>query len=158
MTNLAFPSEDFPAQPAITLQIPEDWEPVHPPGAIMAARRAADDGTFVPNVVVRVERRPSDFETTDALVELKAFVAERPHGTVAAPFTTELDGQSFVGCELSWVDDQAGTVLQSHLFGVVASGPFLQLVQLTGSAGGADAQADYTTVKAIMNSLTVAAG
>jgi hypothetical protein len=155
MTNLAFPSEEFPAQPAITLQIPEDWEPVHASGAVLAARRAADDGTFVPNVVVRVEGRPADFETTDALAELKAFAAERPQGTMSAPFTTVLDGRPFVGCDLSWVDDQAGTVLQSHLFGGVPSGPILQLVQLTGSVGGAQARADFPTVKAIMQSLTV---
>lgn len=157
MTNLAFPSEEFPAQPAITLQIPEDWEPVHASGAVMAARRAADDGTFVPNVVVRIERRPADFEITDALAELKAFAAERPQGTTSEPFTTKFDGQPFVGCDLSWVDDHAGTVLQAHLFGGFASGLFLQLVQVTGSVGGAHARADYPTVKAIMKSLTVAA-
>jgi hypothetical protein len=157
MTHLAFPSEYFPAQPAITLQIPEDWEPVHATDAVMAARRAADDGTFIPNVVVRVERRPAGFATSDALAELKAFVAERPHGTTSEPFTTELDGQPFLGCDLSWVDDQVGTVLQAHLFGGVPSGPFFQLVQVTGSVGGAGTQEDYPAVKAIMNSLTVAA-
>ena len=155
MSNLAFPSEEFPAQPAITLQIPEDWEPVHASGAVMAARRAAYDGTFVPNVVVRIERRPADFETPDALAELRAFAAERPQGTTSEPFLTELDGQSFVGCDLAWVDDEAGTVLQAHLFGGIRSGPSLQLVQVTGSVGGAQARADYPTVKAIMKSLTV---
>ena len=139
MTTLAFPSEEFPAQPAVTLQIPEDWEPVHAPGAVMAARSAADDGTFVPNVVVRIERRPADFEITDALAELTPFAAERPQGTTSEPSKVELDGRPFVGCDLSWVDDQVGTVLQTHLFGVVASGPFLQLVQVTGSVGGTGA-------------------
>jgi hypothetical protein len=157
MTYLAFPSVEFPAQPAITLQIPEDWVPVHASGTVMAARRAADDGTFVPNVVVRVERRPAGFATDDALAELRAFAAERPHGTTSEPFVTELDGQPFVGCDLSWVDDEAGTVLQAHLFGGVPSGPFFQLVQVTGSVGGARAQEDYPVVKVIMKSLTVAA-
>jgi len=124
MTDLAFPSEEFPAQPAITLHIPDDWTPVHSPGAVMAARRAAENGTFAPNVVVRIERRPADFEITDALTELKQFADERPEGTISEPFKAELDGQTFVGCDLSWVDDQVGTVLQAHLFGGVPSGPF----------------------------------
>jgi len=157
MTNLAFPSEEFPAQPAITLQIPEGWESVHAPGAVIAARRAADDGTFVPNVVVRIERRPADFEITDALTELRAFAAERPQGTTSEPFNVELAGQEFVGCDLSWVDDHVGTVLQAHLLGGIPSGPFVQLVQVTGSVGGARASADYPTVKTIMSSLRVAA-
>ncbi|MHB8184629.1 MAG: hypothetical protein ACYDDU_00830 [Dermatophilaceae bacterium] len=156
MTNLAFPSEEFPAQPAVTLQIPQNWEPVHALGVVMATRRAADDGTFVPNVVVRIERRPVDFEVTDALAELNQFAAERPAGTTSEPSEAELDGRLFVGCDLSWVDDQVGTVLQTHLFGVVPSGPFVQLVQVTGSVGGAQSGRDYPIVTTIMRSLTVA--
>lgn len=157
MTNLAFPSAEFPAQPAIALQIPPDWTPVHAPGAVMAARSAAEDGGFVPNVVVRIERRPPDFEITDALAELKQYAAARAQGTTSEPYESELDGRAFVGCDLSWVDDQVGTVLQAHLFGAVPSGPFLQLVQVTGSVGGAQAGEDYPTVTTIMKSLTVAA-
>lgn len=155
MTTLAFPSEEFPAQPAVTLHIPQDWKPVHAPGAVMAARSASDDGAFVPNVVVRIERRPVDFEVADALAELAQLAAERPQGTTSAPSTVELDGRGFVGCDLSWVDDRVGTVLQTHLFGVVASGPFVQLVQVTGSVGGAQALRDHPIVTAIMRSLTV---
>ena len=54
MTTLAFPSDEFPAQPAVTLHIPQDWKPVHAPGAVVAARSASDDGRFVPNVVVMI--------------------------------------------------------------------------------------------------------
>lgn len=157
MSTLAFPSDEFPAQPAVTLRIPQDWKPVHAPGAVMAARSASDDGAFVPNVVVRIERRPVGFEVADALAELTQLAAERPQGTISAPSEVELDGRPFVGCDLSWVDDRVGTVLQTHLFGVVASGPFLQLVQVTGSVGGAQALRDHPIVTAIMRSLTVQA-
>jgi len=157
MSTLAFPSEEFPAQPAVTLHIPQDWKPVHAPGAVMAARSASEDGAFVPNVVVRIERRPVGFEVADALAELTQLAAERPQGTISAPTEVNLDGRLFVGCDLSWVDDRVGTVLQTHLFGVVPSGPFLQLVQVTGSVGGAQARRDHPTVTAIMRSLTVEA-
>jgi len=157
MSTLAFPSEEFPAQPAVTLHIPQDWKPVHAPGAVMAARSASEDGAFVPNVVVRIERRPVGFEVADALAELTQLAAERPQGTISAPTEVDLDGRLFVGCDLSWVDDRVGTVLQTHLFGVVPSGPFLQLVQVTGSVGGAQARRDHPTVTAIMRSLTVEA-
>jgi hypothetical protein len=155
MTKLAFPSEEFPAQPALTLQIPDSWLPVHSPGTVMAARRGAEEGTFVPNVVVRVERRPAGFEVTEALSELGKFAVARPQGTISEPFRAELDGRLFVGCDLSWVDDKVGTVLQAHLFGCLPSGPFLQLVQVTGSVGGAQARKDYPTIRAVMKSLTV---
>lgn len=155
MTKLAFPSEEFPAWPAIALQIPDDWLPVHRPGAVVAARRARDTGTFVPNVVVRIEIRPAGFETADALTELRQYVAQRPQGTISEPVETQADGRQLVGCDLSWVDEQAGTVLQAHLFAGVAAGRFTQLVQVTGSVGGAQAAEDYPTVTAIMGSLTI---
>ena len=157
MSILAFPSDEFPAQPAVTLRIPQDWEPVHAPGAVMSARSASDDGAFVPNVVVRIERRPVGFEVADALAELTKLVAERHQGTISASSKVELDGRPFVGCDLSWVDDRVGTVLQTHLFGVVASDSYLQLVQVTGSVGGAQALRDHPIVAAIMRSLTVEA-
>ena len=156
MARLAFPSADFPAQPALTLQIPDDWAPVHAPGAVIAARRAASEGAFAPNVVVRLERRPAGFELGDAIAELRVFAADHPQGTTSEPFTTELDGRVFLGCDVSWVDDQVGTVLQAHLFGGVPSGPYLQLVQVTGSVGGAQAREDYPIIKAILKSLTIA--
>jgi hypothetical protein len=156
MTRLAFPSEEFPAQPAFTLQIPQDWEPIHSPNSVMAARRVAQEGTFAPNVVVRIERRPADFELNDALAELEQFAAGRPQGVTSEPFKAELDGRVFVGCDLAWVDDQVGTVLQAHLLGGFPLGPYVQLVQFTGSVGGAQANQDFPTIKAIMMSLTVA--
>ena len=157
MTKLGFPSEDFPAAPAMTLQIPDDWVPVHAPFTAMAARLGTEEGTFVPNVVVRVERRLAGFEAVSALAELGKSVASRPQGTISEPFQATLDGRLFVGCDLSWVDDKAGTVLQAHLFGTVPAGPFVHLVQITGSVGGAQAQRDYPTIKAVMKSLTVGA-
>jgi hypothetical protein len=161
MTKLAFPSEEFPAQPeiklAITLQIPQDWKALPTPGTVMAARRVAEDGNFIPNVIVRVESRPAGFEVTDALTELKAFAAKRPQGTTSKPYQAEIDGRQFVGCDVSWVDDKVGTVLQAHLFSAEPSGSSLELVQVTGSVGGAQARVDYATLKAIMKSLTVGA-
>jgi len=157
MTRLAFPSAQFPGQPAITLQLPDDWLPTYPPGSVMAARRATDEGGFVPNVVVRIELRPADFEITDALSELRRFVEERPQATSSEPVKFELDGRALVGCDLSWVDDRVGTVLQAHLFEGVDSGPVRQLVQVTGSVGGAQAGEHYPIIKAIMHSLTVEA-
>ena len=157
MTKLAFPSEEFPAQPAITMEIPDDWLPEHAAGTVMAARRSGQEGTFAPNVVVRIERRPAEFEVVGALAELRAFAASRPQGTISEPFKAVIDGRLFVGSDLSWVDEQVGTVLQAHLFSGVPAGPFLQLVQVTGSVGGAQAREDYPTIKAIMKSLTVLA-
>ncbi|MDQ1483677.1 MAG: hypothetical protein QOF35_1753 [Actinomycetota bacterium] len=153
MMRLAFPSEDFPAQAAVTLQVPDDWLPVYSPGTVLAAREQTDEGRFASNVIVRIDRRPADFEISEALNELREFAGGRREGTVSSTFEADLDGRLFVGCDVAWVDEQVGTVLQAHLFGILRSGPFVQLVQVTGSVGGA--QASYVAIKDILKSLRV---
>jgi len=158
-TKLAFPSKEFPAQPgtdlALTLQIPEGWKASPTANTVMAARRVVQDSTFTPNVVVRIERRQASFEITDALTELKDFAATKSQGVTSKPYEVQIDGRQFEGCDVSWVDDKIGTVLQVHLFSAVPSGSSIQLVQVTGSVGGAQAQRDYPTIKAMVKSLTV---
>lgn len=141
---------------AVALQIPSDWKPVHPTGVLLAAKRVAEDGAFTPNVIVRVISRPAGFEVTDALSELKTYAATKTRGVTSEPYQAVIGGRQFVGCDLSWVDDKAGTVLQAHLFSAVPSGSSFQLVEVTGSVGGAQARRDYPEIKAVMKSLTVA--
>lgn len=155
MTTLTYPSSEFPGPSTVHLDVPEGWHGVPAPGAALAA--AAEDRVdrFTPNVIVRMTSRPATTPLTEPLDELRAYAAQKPKGTVSEPFKTELSGVQFVGCDVSWVDDRAGTVVQAHLFGLVPRGEVAELVQLTGSVGGADATDDYPVVKDVMKSLRI---
>jgi hypothetical protein len=158
-TTLAFPSAEFPAQPGITptitLQIPKDWKPVHTAQIALGAKRVAETGTFDPNVIVRIVRRTAGFETTDSITELKDYAATKPQGTTSEPYNVEIDGRQFLGCDVSWVDPKVGTVLQAHLFSGAPSGSIVELIQVIGGVGGAQAHEELLSVKAIMKTLTV---
>jgi hypothetical protein len=106
-TKLAYPSEEFPAQPAInfalTLQIPKDWKALPTSGTVMATRRIAEDSAFTPNVIVRVESRKAGYVVADALAEVKAYAATKPQGVTSTPVKSEMGGRQFEGCIVSWV-------------------------------------------------------
>ncbi len=157
MPLLSYPSETFPGPPSVTLDVPETWAPVRVAGTLMSCRRIESDRGFAPNVVVRGFQRSSDFTMREALAELRAFVGEQQDGTVDTPFEIDLDGTPFLGVNVSWTDEQIGTVVQIHLFTSSRRGRMVDLVQVTGSVGGADAQSSYGEVQQILQTVRTSA-
>jgi hypothetical protein len=168
MTQLTYPSTQFPAGPRVRLDVPDDWEALPVPGALVAAIRPQPADVFNPNIVVTSETRPAGFELTSVLDVLEQTARERREGTVGEPYAAQLSGYEFVGRHLSWIDEQAGTVVQLHLFGlvprtVVAGDPGetaadgeVDLVHVTGTVGAANATEEYALVRDIVGTLRVA--
>lgn len=171
MTQLTYPSTQFPAGPRVRLDVPDDWEALAVPGALVAAIRPEPANVFNPNIVVTSEPQPTSFELTSVLDVLEQTARERREGTVGEPYAAQLSGYEFVGRHLSWIDDQAGTVVQLHLFGLVprpgtAGGPGetatdmaeaeVDLVHVTGTVGAANATEEYALVRDIVSTLRVA--
>lgn len=157
MTTLTSPSEFFPGPPAVTLELPEGWEPTQAAGTLLAARRPTDTG-FMTNIVVRVEHREDGFEVGRAVAEIQGSASGRPQGVTSPPFQGEISGLTFVGLDLSWVDPDYGTILQVHLFHALqpsAPGGSVQLVQLIGSCGGNEATTEYDVLKSVLSGTTV---
>ncbi|WP_323095548.1 hypothetical protein [Intrasporangium sp. YIM S08009] len=155
MTILAYPSADFPGLPAVALEVPEEWEPVHAPGTTMATRLPRD-GAFAPNVVVSIEQCGPAFRVEESLEQVAAMARSRG-GAVSEPYAAELGGAAFVGCDATWPDADVDTVLQANLFHVVPSdaGRPAFLVQLTGAVGGASAETDYELIREVITSVRV---
>lgn len=155
MTTVTYPSETFPGPPSVTMDIPEDWVPLHAGDAALAACRTEREGEFTPNVLVRLSAHPAEFDLQQLVDEMRQYALAKPEGAVGQPIEVELGGVSFVGCDVSWVDEQAGTLLQVHLFGAVPNGVGQDVVQLTGSVGGARAKEDYPVLQQIFGSVRV---
>jgi hypothetical protein len=177
MTRLTYPSTQFPAGPRVRLEVPEGWQALPVPGALVAAIRPEPADVFNPNIVVTSEPQAPGFELTSVLEVLEQTARERREGTVGEPYATRLSGYEFIGRPLSWIDDQAGTVVQLHLFGLVPrtpvdtdpdraatdgaaaaedSGLEVDLVHVTGTVGAADGAQDYALVRDIVGTLRVA--
>lgn len=157
MPQLSYPSETFPGPPSVTLDVPEAWAPVRVAGTLMSCRRIEGDLGFAPNVVIRGFQRASDFTMREALAELRSFVEGQQDGTVDTPFEIDLGGTPFLGVNVSWSDREIGTVVQIHLFSSSRRGRMVDLVQVTGSVGGSDAQSSYAEVQQILQTVRIAA-
>jgi hypothetical protein len=156
MSTLTFPSERFPAPPSVSLDIPEDWEPVSVPAVALAARETGEHTEFTPNVIVRVGTRPGLDQPADALMELAGSLEGRPNATIGTPEPVEVGGTSFHRCEVSWSDPRGVAITQVHLFAGLPREDGLQdFVHLTGSVGGSSAEADLPQVEKILDSVSV---
>src|SRR3954467_12864859 len=102
MTTLTYPSPLFPGPPSVAIDIPEDWEAVNAPRTTLAARLPRE-GAFAPNVVVSIEECPPAYELEASFAQLREMATSRG-GAVSEPFSAELAGHTFVGCDASWPD------------------------------------------------------
>lgn len=157
MTRLAFPSALFPAPPRLTLDIPDTWEGLNVPEITIAAREKDITDRFVPNVVVRVDRRAPDFDVQRALADIADYARRQPEGAVTDPFEAYFGGRDFIGVNVSWIDPTAGTVVQAQLFTLVTvpDSQVAWLIQVTGSVGGSQAEQEYPVLQQVIATLTV---
>src|SRR6476659_8633440 len=156
MTTPAYPSADFPGQPAVTLDVPQGWEPAHAPGTTLAARLPRE-GAFAPNVVVTIEACGPEFRVEDSLEQIASLATSRG-GAVSEPYAADLGGAAFVACDATWPDPDVETVLQANLFHLVSSeapDAGAHLVQLTGAVGGPEAVADYDLIRQVLTTVRV---
>ena len=153
--TLAYPSPQFPGPPTVAIDIPADWSPVRGAGTLVAARRTTSESAFAPNVVVRGFTRSNQFTIGRALGELQAYVAQQADGEMEPPFEVEIERVPFVGVNVSWTDEAIGDVVQAHLFAGARRGQVVDLIQVTGSVGGPDAESEYATIQQVMQTVRV---
>ncbi len=163
MTTLAFPSTVFPGRPALELDIPPDWQSVPAAGetdnVVLAALRPQPEDQFKANVIVTIDETFADHTVRLDLDGVAATAAQRREGTVGQLYSRPIDGLTFFGLDLSYIDDIAGTLLVSNLFGFLrreVDGGLLR-VTVTATIGSADHRNDYDTVHRIIDGLRVSA-
>ena len=156
MTTRSYPSDRFPAPPSVSLDIPDDWEPVSVPAVVLAARQAGEQRAFTANVIVRVGTRAGLDQPADALMELAGAVQGRQDATVGDMQHVELDGLPFVRVDVSWTDPRGIAIRQHHLFtGLPREDGLQDFVHLTGSVGGPEADGDEAVVLKVLESVRV---
>ncbi len=155
--ELNYPSNEFPAEPRVSLRVPENWTAVSTPRTTLAATAPEVEG-FRPNVVVVISRRAPGMVPGVALDELAVEAQQRPAGALSDPFTVELNGREWDGCDLSWHEPEVGRIIQMHLLSVAEAPiesalPFL--VQVTGSCLVAREEQDVPRLRDVMSSIVV---
>lgn len=140
MTALTFPSPQFPSYPSITVEVPEDWQPISVPGTLMAVAAPEVPGEFRPNVVVSVTRFSADYSldvAENAVVEKFAGLEEAHE--IGRDRVTVADVE-WAHIESAFLDPRVGTLVQSAHLAVVAHDGVADLIQVTGSVTGTQAK------------------
>lgn len=155
MTALNFPSADFPAFPVISIDVPDDWQGLTLAGAVIAAAAPEVPGEFRPNVVVSVTRFDAGYalDTAEQAILQKFAGLEQAHEIGRDRVTVE--GVEWAHIESTFLDPRAGTLVQAVHAAVVSHGRVADLVQITASVTGSQAQAGLIdTIRTIQRSAT----
>src|SRR5699024_8879092 len=136
-------------------EMPDTWEQVWVPETLFAIREPErTDGSFLTNIVARHYHRGADFGPERAVEDLRVD-AEAKGGELGQTFETEIDGTTFFGAATSIVDEQAGTIVQVHLFAASPQGAVLAVLQVTGSCAGARAGTEVELIRSVMKTLRI---
>lgn len=156
MTQITYPSPVVPGPPRLGLEMPEGWVQVWAPDTLIAIRDATEGADhFLANLVVRFYQRLAPFGPDEIHAELEQYASQRREGTIGVLKHQEVGGREFVGADLAFVDDQAGTVGQVHWFTAQQQNDVLDVIQVTGSYAGARRDPDYGTISTIVDSLRI---
>ncbi|WP_425955073.1 LpqN/LpqT family lipoprotein [Xylanimonas sp. McL0601] len=155
--KIAYPSPQFPALPAVTLDCPDGWSPVPTPQAHLAVGLDVEEGQFRPNVVVILSRllpgQTLEGTAADAIARLEVLPGYEEVGREDA----DVAGRPGFRIECSWSDETAGTVAQAVRLAVVEHDGVRDLVQVTGTARGTQVEVAWPWIRAIQDSLTIEA-
>lgn len=155
MPLITYPSPVVPGPPPLSIEMPDTWEQVWVPETLFAIREPErSDGSFLTNIVARHYHRGADFGPERAVEDLRVD-AEAKGGELGQTFETEIDGTTFFGAATSIVDEQAGTIVQVHLFAASPQGAVLAVLQITGSCAGARAGTEVELIRSVMKTLRI---
>lgn len=156
MTQITYPSDVVPGPPPIELEMPEGWTQVWAPDTLIAIREGGDQADhFLANAVVRFYQRLAPFGPDEIHAELGEYVAQRRDGELGVLKHQSVDGREFVGADVAFIDDTAGTVGQVHWFTAQRQNDVMDVIQVTGSYAGARRETDYAIIDRIVDSIRV---
>jgi len=133
MTELRYPSDDFPAPVGVRLTAPERWVALPHVALPLALGREVEDGEFNPNVIVVVSRIRAGLSLDDAHAEVLRKLRPMPRLKELASGDADVEGLPGRWVEASFKGGGGTVLVQSVRTVVVPRGPVADLVQTTGT-------------------------
>lgn len=156
--TIAFPSELFPAYPALTLELPEGWAPIAVPQTVLAAGAPVEPDAFRANVCVSVQRTPGARTLEEAIAAVVGPLSQAP-GYVEHARRNEpvLDLPGFA-LEAVFDSAEAGRLVQVLRIAVVPHAYFADTVIAVGSVDEPSAEALLPALRASLDALALQQG
>ncbi|MBD8080572.1 LpqN/LpqT family lipoprotein [Cellulosimicrobium arenosum] len=133
MTELRYPSDDFPAPVGVGVSIPDGWVPLPLVALPLAVGREVAEGEFNPNLIVLVSRIRADQSLDDAHAQALGALRPLPKMRELGGGDVEVDGHAGRWVEAQFRGGAGAVLVQTVRTVVVPRGPVADLVQLTGT-------------------------
>lgn len=150
--TVRFPSDAFPAFPAISLDHPPGWAPSAGVGVVLAVTKRVAPRTFQPLVGVQVARFAPGYTLQDAVATVLASVAPLAQYSELGRAELEVLGLPGFRIEGAFVHPQVGGLVQAARITVVDHGPAVDFVQITGTCTAVQAKGTLEEIRAIQES------
>ena len=150
MSQASFPSDDFPAFPAVTLDAPDGWEPRAFAGTVLALIDDRGPDAFSPNVVVGVTRTAAGHTLDEAAAAVEEYVSRLSEVAPVDSARVEFGGRTWAVSEFAYTTAAVGTVVQVVAVTVVDHGPVTDVVRVTGTATPADYETSLPAIRQIV--------
>lgn len=154
MTVYTYPSGQFPAQPSVSIEAPDDWMTAAVPDGVLAIREAGTD-QFAANIVVSISRHTAAFDLADAITAIGREVAGYAEPQVDTPFEIKIHDRSYAALDVAFRHPEAGVIGQIHLLTGVARTDQIDVVHLTATYGGTDTDTAYPRLQSVVRTLVV---
>ncbi|WP_377639404.1 hypothetical protein [Oryzobacter terrae] len=162
MPVLAFPGPVAPAPPAVTLEVPEGWEPVPAGAGLLRARGTGSAGDLVE---VGVAAHTAAGVDASVLVDGLTSASAPAGSELEDVFVVEIGGREWAARNVSW-DEPGGPVVEVALVSLVDETPAEGATGATGAAAdrfvvatgrvrGVGLEADYDTLQSVLETIVV---
>jgi len=154
--TVRFPSDAFPAFPAVELDHPRGWVPHAGVGVVLSVAKRVAPRTFQPLVGVSVARFGPGYSLQAAIDTVLASVA--PLAQYNELGRAELDVLGLPGFRIegAFVHPQVGGLVQAARITVVDHGSAVDFVQITGTCTAVQAKGTLEEIRAIQASARLA--
>ncbi|PPF43890.1 hypothetical protein C5B85_12135 [Pseudoclavibacter sp. AY1F1] len=157
LRRLSMPSEDFPAFPRVSIDVPAGWEPLQWAGSVLGARHLVATNGFNPNVLVTIERWPGTISHDDALTVLRQRITQGggKERLAETETETEAEGQPSHYVESTQRDPRLGGLEVRSKMIVLHRGPVTEIVTAVGTSTAAQSAHIGKDIAVIVRGLQV---
>ncbi len=156
MTRNEYPGAVFVGPPSIALETPDGWTPLINPDAAIAVIRVPVEGEpFTPNVVVQHLRFPGGYSLDQAIVAVDSALDSLDEVQDGGRDAGEQFGVPTYIREVGFRHPDVGTLIQHVRVLAVQNGPYVDVVQVTGTVAGNVVLEDLPLVRSIADSVDV---
>ncbi len=152
MPTVGHPSALSPQLPTIELTLPDGWL-AEPGGKALFRATHHRGGEHAPQLTAYIHT--SRETTTDDLVDDLVLESEaHDEGEADPTFAVELEGRTWTGLNVSWIED-GEPVYVVHLLAALDADEVTHLVRITGRIAGPDSERDYDEVQNALETVRV---